>query len=373
MSGAFRKVILTAIFLLATSLTSASAAFVELVLPFDNAIIHSPSALVLYKTSPEFMPKIVNNGFDLPKPIIVGGNDTDLHHLRIKLEEGRNTIFWTDPKTETLMSQLTIYHIPPFSLKHVSDKKAKTFTFHQPEFEKRCDTCHPIPEEAETVSGKKMSPAAKACSSCHPDVTNSPRQHEPAATYDCFRCHETNYNPERFAITTSQVALCSYCHQNFLSRLMGENKYVHGPAASGSCFICHNPHGGEGKGILREDPTTLCLHCHSDTVNRELDNLLHDGLDCRMCHTPHASNNRALIIARVPDLCLSCHKDPSLELGGHPMMGHPQGATNDPSKPGREMTCISCHNVHGQPDISQGDLLDDTEIQRTFCLKCHYT
>lgn len=345
---------------------------VTLIMPFDGAVVRSPEMLVLYQTPAGFAPKVINDGFKVPEGKLVPGNTDDLHHLSVELKEGSNKLVWVDPSTDKTITELSVYYIPKQSQKRVPVAKAKEFKFHQVVFEKKCDECHPMPEEMETVPGKPMSPAGKVCSSCHPTVDKSKTQHEPTAIYDCFRCHQTVYKPSRFTIRSSQSALCGDCHRNFFERILGSNKFVHGPAASGYCDTCHDPHGGEGKGILREPVQALCLRCHAETVQPEIKNSIHNTLECTKCHNAHGADNADFTHKPKPDLCLNCHEDPMKKYNGHPLQGHPVAAPVDPSKPGRAMGCASCHAIHGKPDVSKLNILENDQEQRKFCMRCHY-
>jgi len=345
---------------------------VYFVLPFDGAVLRDSTVLVLYETPAAVKTVVSLDNFKLKEGKLVGGNVNDLHHITVNLKEGKNTLVWTDPETEKSLGQMELYYIPPQSPKRVKGAKIKNYSFHKTEFEKRCNECHPMPEEVETVPGKPMSPAGKVCSSCHPTVGNAKKAHEPTATYDCFRCHATNYKPSRFAIRNSQAALCGECHKNFFERVMGDNKYVHGPIAMGNCDTCHDAHGGEAKGILREPVNSLCLRCHAETVLQEVPNSIHRTLECTKCHNPHGSQNAQLTVKPIPELCLNCHEDPVKKYDGHPLAGHPVAAPVDPSRPGRPMSCFSCHSVHGRPDISALKILENQDQQRKFCTRCHY-
>lgn len=350
-----------------------AVADVEIVLPFDGAVTGVSDMLVLYRTPAGMKPVLTLDGVKVADVKVVGGNETDLHHVRLTLKEGANKLAFADGETEKREMEITLFYIPPQSMKRAKGAKASKFAFHGKEFEKRCGECHAMPDEMETVKGKPMTPAGKICSSCHPDIGKAQKPHVPTATYDCFRCHEPDYRPERFYIRSSQVALCGDCHDNFLERIMGQSKFVHGPVATGSCVVCHDPHGGEVKGLLQEPVEMLCLRCHGDTVATGVDKAIHGETPCTSCHSPHGSEAPEMTLKKVPDLCLSCHADPMKKLEGHPIQGHPVSADVDPSKPGRAMGCLSCHNVHSKPDVSRLNIIEDTERQRKFCLRCHYS
>lgn len=345
---------------------------VDVILPFDGAIVRSSSILVLFQTPAQFAPSMRQGEFRLKGGHVVGGNEKDLHHLPVNLKEGKNVLTFADPKTEKVLTTLTLFYVPPQSMKKVPGAKSKEFAFHKQQFERRCIECHPMPDETETTDEKSMIAAAKVCTSCHPQVNGGSTIHEPTAKYDCFSCHKTNYKPARFSLRSSQAALCSDCHKNFFERLMGGQKFVHGPVATGVCDVCHNAHGGDGKALLQESAPDLCLRCHNDTVAQEVKDSLHAKVECTKCHSPHGSEFNELIRKALPNLCLGCHEDPTKKFDGHPIQGHPVSGPVDPSKPGRAFGCLSCHSVHGKADIAKMNIIEDQEGQRKFCQKCHY-
>ncbi len=358
---------------LAATIAFGAEPSVTLLMPYDGAILHASKAMIPYETTPpQFEPEVTQNGLNTPRYKFVGGNNNDLYHLNIDLVEGKNRLVWFDMENEKELLAITLYYVPPHSLKKVNVAGATKFSFHQKDFEARCNECHSIPEEMETVRGRPMQPAGKVCSACHPGIDKRKSPHKPSDTYDCFRCHETAYKPQRFGINTSIAALCGYCHEGFMEKLLGEKKYVHGPVAGGACLACHDPHGGKSGAITREPMPQLCLRCHDDTVDINKEGVLHGDLDCDECHSPHGGDNPTFVIAEKSELCLSCHDKPTDEMGGHLMPGHPSEGPVDPSKPGKPLWCLSCHKVHSQVDISQTNWQEDVKMQRKFCNRCHY-
>lgn len=372
--GKGKFVMIASLLALIASTGANAAPQVSVVMPFDGAVLRTPDVLLLYQVPAGFKPLVTMDNFKVKEGKLVGGNTHDLHHVDVELKEGLNHLIWTDPESEKRLLEADLYYIPRQSQKRApGGGKAKEFLFHLPEYEKRCNECHAMPEEMETVAGKPMTPAGKVCSACHPNVGKAKNLHEPSATYDCFRCHQPKYKPTRFTMRSSQAALCGECHQNFTERMLGGKKFVHGPAATGDCNSCHNPHGGEGKGLLREPSVSLCMRCHADTVALKVPNSLHMSVDCDKCHDPHGADNPDLTKKNRADLCTDCHADPMKKYSGHPLAGHPVAAPVDPSKPGRAMSCVSCHDIHGKVDISKQNMVEDQKLQREFCLRCHYS
>jgi len=89
---------------------------------------------------------------------------------------------------------------------------------------------------------------------------------------------------------------------------------------------------------------------------------------CDYCHISHGTAGGLLLKAPLSDLCFECHPDrktpnehrvdivPSMQVGGLPL-----------SKDGK-MTCITCHDPHGQNSQSKFLRMNPSEL----CLKCHF-
>ncbi len=116
----------------------------------------------------------------------------------------------------------------------------------------------------------------------------------------------------------------------------------------------------------------------------------HEGISCLKCHQADAQGHpqKALLFGgQVTRLCLSCHKE---------VMAHPVGVEvknrsvlfallDLPLGKDREITCITCHNVHPSSETpyllrgqsyteeeeSQGDLGPEGNNYATLCAACH--
>ncbi|TAL15662.1 hypothetical protein EPN96_11840 [bacterium] len=103
--------------------------------------------------------------------------------------------------------------------------------------------------------------------------------------------------------------------------------------AEGSCRDCHKSYG-TGK------------HGKPDFAKK-----------CSSCHKAGMPSSEETV-----KLCAGCHEKYSLSK--HPKLRHPVTSKNDPSRPGRRMDCVSCHDPHGPRDLSGGD-------GKEWCKECH--
>ncbi|MFQ6078511.1 MAG: cytochrome c3 family protein [Thermodesulfobacteriota bacterium] len=157
---------------------------------------------------------------------------------------------------------------------------------------------------------------------------------------------------------------CRACHAALL-----EYTALHPPAGEGECLACHDSDSSPKYQLvadMREDPEP-CLMCHSDKEEELVDvDYVHPpaGEGCLLCHDPHGSRHESLVVMSTNRICAYCHEE--MAETPHPVSGHPLGGSPDPSRPGRELTCASCHNPHAS---EYEYLLTAPEI--SLCAECH--
>jgi predicted CXXCH cytochrome family protein len=242
-------------------------------------------------------------------------------------------------------------------------KVASHQVLHAPVAGEDCASCHTIATKGQ-VSAIGLAKAAKKdstaplCLSCHDELAatlKAPHTHEPAASGDCTSCHDPHGSAAPFLLASDQRKLCTTCHDGVAEALQG--KTGHAPATA-SCTICHNPHGAPLERQLRVGVNVLCRACHalprarpsaaeaSKTLGRTL-----------------ADNEAALLNAATPVMLDAAGRS------GHPIDGHPVTGRASSSAPGREMTCVTCHDPHGAPGahLLQHGAASPTDL----CVECH--
>lgn len=248
----------------------------------------------------------------------------------IKLRSGPNEIVVTSIKNGTRLEskKLTIFSRSDLSKKYrVPPPEFKKNPFHVQNREAVCRPCHQM-----DVSEKDMNPPKPKDSSCYPchyKITEYKHVHGPAAKWACLACHEKDSSPIKYITPIPEKPLCYKCHENEKNKWVSK-KFVHGPVATGRCSICHDSHGSNYDFWLKKSTWYLCVTCHVEMGTGK--------------HT-------------VAPFAL---------FGKHPTKG-----VKDPLRPGKRLTCASCHNPHTS---NTKDLLA-VEFNITskfkFCGRCH--
>lgn len=167
---------------------------------------------------------------------------------------------------------------------------------------------------------------------------------------------------------------CAPCHEKIVRdfKLTQHSRLVirtpEGDEAEGlGCEGCHGPGslhvdegGGRGVGIVNPKKSAdACFQCHLDKraeFSLQYRHPVKEGrMTCIDCHNPHGQDvtkPKGLFVSRVNDNCAQCHREQS----------RPHVFEHEALREG----CTSCHNVHGS--INPKML---TERNNTLCLKCH--
>jgi predicted CXXCH cytochrome family protein len=215
---------------------------------------------------------------------------------------------------------------------------------------------------------------AKACSSCHEEITQSwassphahafddpnyqERWHALNDTRDCLLCHTTNYqattgsydapgvsceachgkidkqHPMTPAEVKDDAAYCGTCHTTTL----GEWRLTGHATAEVSCTDCHDSHSQKA---LFENPDDMCVNCHKDSMGPYLENIHSEkGIGCVDCHAlviPPAEPPQDGIVPTghtftiTPATCVACHTD-ALH-SGFSLPGYENGAKTANAEP----------------------------------------
>jgi len=205
------------------------------------------------------------------------------------------------------------------------------FSFHTKEQEKFCQECHNmVSNEKKGVAFEDVTQSN--CYGCHKQITSEKFGHAPAVNWLCTSCH--NHEPDgRYIKADSKYPVikeinkqCYLCHEK-KRKLWLKKKYQHEPMDVGRCNKCHNPHASSYEKFLRKPEWELCTSCHLDKIEGK-------------------------------------HVISSFRKNDHPTHN-----VKDPSRPGKNMSCISCHNPHASDSRSMLDAEGTNAIK--LCSKCH--
>lgn len=98
-----------------------------------------------------------------------------------------------------------------------------------------------------------------------------------------------------------------------------------------------------------------------------------DRVECASCHNPHTTPNPFLLAKPVNDLCGACHEK---RASGKHVLGasglgdnHPVAGKPDPLRPGKKLSCATCHDPHASSLRSSFSRI--TRWPDNMCLLCH--
>ncbi|MBI5026766.1 MAG: hypothetical protein HZC12_08615 [Nitrospirae bacterium] len=247
----------------------------------------------------------------------------------IEINFGLNTIKVIAKKEGSIIwsQQVQVFHRSDISRENrVAPPDFKKDTFHIKDKEKTCSSCHRMEVNKRDLSPAK--PEDSMCFTCHNKITSFKNVHGPVSVWGCLNCHNPESSPNKYSVKTPVRDICFTCH--FVQKEdWATKKYTHGPTATGKCTICHNP---------------------------------------------HASNNPFWLKKPTWDLCVTCHEDRA--SGRHVVAGfvygqsHPTKGVPDPLRPGKELTCASCHNPHVSSNSKSLFNFDVTD-RMSLCIVCH--
>jgi DmsE family decaheme c-type cytochrome len=167
---------------------------------------------------------------------------------------------------------------------------------------------------------------------------------------------------------------CLTCHDDraYKGTAHGLTFHERTPASNRGCESCHGPakaHADSGDPDLirsfremRADETSAtCTSCHNRASHALWDGSQHDqrNISCINCHSVHAPAGPSQIKASTQmALCSSCHRN---------VTNRQHRFSHMPVREG-QMTCSSCHNVHGSTNVRllrAGTTIDES------CTSCH--
>lgn len=352
------------------------ASELELLTPPTGATIFArhPETHLVLRQSPGARPPWVQIGDSkkLLDPVVSMEEGGRLYlHYRLPLQPGANS-FTLVPTGK----QFTLDYQRIHSELQLQQRGRKVYSFHQGDrLPESCAGCHDLKDTATIAPlGLESQPS---CASCHANLVERGRfQHSTTANRQCLGCHQQSANPWRIGMPAAPVKnLCFGCHTGKKTWL--DNKVTHGPLNLGGCTLCHDPHGQEHpRQLWAEGSLEICIACHGNmaqlvtSIRERKIPFVHGvltGPGCVACHDPHASDEIFVLKKPINELCIGCHPGPG-ESGSHPVAGHPVAGPREILRPGRELSCTSCHEPHGSFNRS---LLIETHLGGHLCRECH--
>lgn len=306
---------------------AASAGSLRIAVPPDNAYVESDLISVVLKGWPTMVDEIAIsvNGKKQALPA-KSFNRYVACYDGIHLSYGMNKITITALKKGKVVEELprqVFYRSDLSTVANGAPASFKQYFFHTPENEGECSHCHELDFRK---AGEPETPDQSPCYKCHAKIMSEFKfAHGPSAVWSCLLCHDGKSREKKLAAVAPIGKTCFNCHENAWEK----RKYKHGPTAAGACTTCHNPHGANRPNFLRMAPRDLCPSCHEEILSR-----------------PHAI----------------------MSFSG---TGHPLYLSPDPLNPGRDLTCVSCHNPHGEDSDAFLNGYDESKSRKRFCTACH--
>ncbi len=308
---------------------------IDIVQPSNSVILREEKALTL-------VIELIDLDID---SIIIGTDENETITIKtvvkknyycqnIKLHLGENVLTVTGVKSGKVVKKLE-RQIYVKSKVHKAYRYPPTIyiksPFHTQKKERVCAKCHDmsvneVPNEPfENISESN-------CFQCHMSINSDKYVHAPSANWLCTSCHigktdhfnNKNTMASRFVAPDPIENLCLDCHEK-KKKLWKNRRYKHEPAESGRCTKCHNPHASNSENHLRKPVWELCTGCHKEKINGK--------------HIITTFNRKI----------------------------HPTHDVKDPSREGKELSCVSCHNPH----ISDIAYMLRGDSFSAFCGRCH--
>jgi predicted CXXCH cytochrome family protein len=117
----------------------------------------------------------------------------------------------------------------------------------------------------------------------------------------------------------------------------------------------------------------ICARCHADIMSRPFKHGPAAAGYCTLCHDPHASDHPAWTRDQDWQLCTTCHAEKRTDV--HMISGfvrggsHPTEKAPDPSRPGKRLSCVSCHSPHSS--LTKDLLGFEVRSKYEMCGYCH--
>lgn len=273
---------------------------------------------------------------DMNETFNINVNAKRSHYCKtLKLHLGENSVDVVGYKNNTLVKEEKRMIFLPSKVHKEYRYPPEQYTqnyFHNEENEKICASCHDM--SVNEVEGVAFEDVTKSnCYQCHSSVTKKQHSHAPAVNWLCTSCHngevgkfnKKDNTKTKYSVPDPIGTICFTCHKKNKEK-WSDKRFHHEPADSGRCNKCHNSHSEENEFYLRKPVWELCTGCHKDKIKgmhiiRTFGKKIHPthnkkdpsrpgkDLSCISCHNPHASNTSSLLQSdSVFELCARCHK-----------------------------------------------------------------
>jgi len=308
------------------------------------------------------------------KPVVLSeGDEYEYIHFVLPLDKGKN-FFSIEPDGPHIE---LIYKPVRSSVGLKSALSQSVSLFHRDSsLPVNCQDCHQL-IETDAISPVGLAKTT-SCADCHRNLAEKGTwRHSTTVNQQCLACHQQSVDPLKIGFPPEKAqAFCFGCHtgkKRWLSQ-----KFIHGPIRIGGCTLCHNPHGENNRyQLLEEGSLDLCLACHGDkeglVAEKTEDRMpyVHGivvGGGCVICHDPHATDQQFMLKKPINELCRGCHPGVVSNTVGHPLPNHPVSAPRERLRPGRKLTCASCHDPHGTINPL---MLIQSPLGGRLCRECH--
>jgi predicted CXXCH cytochrome family protein len=301
------------------------------------------------------------------------GDDYEYVHFRLPLKEGKNN-FTIEPSGK----QIEVFFKPvrtSVTLKNALNDDKNLF-HREEDLPESCQDCHDLKVAGSIIPTGLLTQTS--CIECHKNLMEKGSwKHSTTVNQQCLTCHLQQGTSWGIGLPTGNIRdFCLNCHtgkRSWLSR-----SFIHGPVSIGGCTLCHNPHGENQRyQLIAEGSLSLCIECHGDKENliSEDKNVrmkyVHgviSGAGCVVCHDPHATDQQFMLKKPINELCSGCHPEVVAKSAGHPVANHPVSASSERLRPGRRLTCTSCHDPHGSDNRL---MLIQSQLGGRLCRGCH--
>ena len=309
---------------------------IEILKPTDKTIYYEKMASIVMKVNSSKIDIIKIYQEDNNSYTINIKKERDVYCQTINLLLGNNkiTVFgYKNAQKMSLKIKDIYYSMGVFKrYSFAPDTYEKNF-FHSDKNEKLCKKCHDMSSN-EQPNIKFNDPKESNCYTCHNSLTSRSFTHEPLKNWQCTLCHNGKIDRRnrkfqgktKYLASTTASTTCLSCHKGKNAPKWLGKRFEHDPVEGGNCNKCHNSHGSENEFFIRRPVYELCGDCHSEklatghiiaTFYSEkrhpvlgFDDPSRKGkkLSCISCHDPHASNHNYFLKRDQESVCLMCHE-----------------------------------------------------------------